>query len=105
MKKFCLLCSGLRTSVPDDLLDQLWKLPGVHFDRVKSGIVSVYFDGTDAEMHALLAKTAWSAFYVGVSEVRVYNREPKIMKLSSRKRRQRHDLTSLPPNTRREVIA
>ncbi|WP_432263387.1 hypothetical protein [Cupriavidus sp. TMH.W2] len=72
MKKFCLLCSGLRTSVPDDLLDQLRILPGVHLNRVKSGIVSVYFDGTEAELHALLANTAWSAFYVRVSESRTY---------------------------------
>ncbi|WP_050451751.1 hypothetical protein [Candidatus Burkholderia verschuerenii] len=73
MKKFCLLCPGLRTSVPDDLLDQLRVLPGVQLNRVTSGgIVSVYFDGTEAQLHALLAATAWSAFYVRVSESRTY---------------------------------
>ncbi|CAG9170031.1 hypothetical protein LMG23994_01785 [Cupriavidus pinatubonensis] len=72
MKKFCLLCAGLRTSVPNDLLDQLRTLPGVHLNRVSSGIVSVYFGGTEAELHALLAETAWSAFYVRVSESRTY---------------------------------
>ncbi len=72
MKKFCLLCSGLRTSVPDNLLDQLLALPGVQLNRVTSGIVSVYFDGTEAQLHALLADTAWSAFDVRVSESRTY---------------------------------
>ena len=73
MKKFFLLCSGLRTSIPRDLLDQLRALPGVQINRVMSGIVSVYFDGTEGELHALLAATAWSAFYVRVSESRTYH--------------------------------
>lgn len=72
MKKFCLLCSGLLASVSDELLDQLRTLPGVQINRVTSGIVSVYFDGTETELYALLAETAWSAFYVRVSESRTY---------------------------------
>ncbi|MBA9859862.1 hypothetical protein ACUXLG_005923 [Ralstonia sp. 121560039-2] len=71
MKKFCLLCSGLRTSIPEYLLDQLRALPGVRINRV-STIVSVYFDGTEAELRALLAPTDWTAFYVRVSESRTY---------------------------------
>ncbi|MDO3615347.1 hypothetical protein Q3O97_05775 [Ralstonia pseudosolanacearum] len=71
MKKFCLLCAGLRTSIPDDLLDQLRALPGVRIHRVSS-IVSMYFDGAEAELLALLAPTAWSAYNVRVSESRTY---------------------------------
>jgi hypothetical protein len=71
MTKFCLLCAGLRTSIPEYLLDQLRALPGVRIGRVSS-IVSMYFDGTEAELHALLAPTAWSAFHVRVSESRAY---------------------------------
>jgi len=33
------------------------------------------------------------------------NKGPSTMKLSNRKRRQRHDLALLPPDKRREVIA
>jgi hypothetical protein len=69
MTLFCLLCSGLRTSIPEYLLDELRALPGVRIKRVTS-IVSLYFDGTEAELHALLAPTAWSAFHV--SESRTY---------------------------------
>ena len=71
MTKFCLLSSGLRTSIPEYLLDQLRALPAVRIQSVSS-IVSVYFHGTDAGLHALLAPTAWSAFYVRVSESRTY---------------------------------
>lgn len=72
MKKFCLLCSDLRTRVSDDLLDQLRKLPGVKLGRIGSGIVGVEFDGTEAELRALLADTAWSALHVRVCENRTY---------------------------------
>ncbi|MEW6343118.1 MAG: hypothetical protein AB1704_20850 [Pseudomonadota bacterium] len=72
MKKFSLLCPDRRTSVPDELIDQLRILPGVHLNRVTSGVVSVYFDGTEGELHALLAETAWTEFYVGVSESCMY---------------------------------
>jgi hypothetical protein len=71
MKQVCLVCSGLRTSVPDELID-LENTPSVHLNRVTSGIVSVYFDGTEVELHALLAETAWPAIYVRVSENRTY---------------------------------
>ncbi|MBB5546687.1 hypothetical protein [Paraburkholderia fungorum] len=70
MKKFCLLSAGLRTSVSDDLLAQLGDLPRVRLGRVRSGIVSVEFDGTEAELQSLLADTAWSSFHV--SESRTY---------------------------------
>ncbi|NIF40194.1 hypothetical protein F3J14_04600 [Burkholderia sp. Tr-862] len=72
MKKFCLLCPGLRTALPDNLLCQLCLLPGVQLDRAASAIVSVYFDGTEAELRTLLAETEWSAFNVRVSESRTY---------------------------------
>ena len=71
MTKFCLLSSGLRTSIREHLLDQLRALSGVRIHRVSS-IVSAYFGDTEAELHALLAPTAWSAFYVRVSESRTY---------------------------------
>lgn len=72
MKKFCVLCSSLQTSVPDDLKDQLRTLPGVQLNRVVSGTVSVYFDGTEADLLTLLAETGWSAFHVRVSQSRTY---------------------------------
>lgn len=72
MKQFCLSCAGLRTSVPDVLLDPLRTLAGVTLRHVGSGIVTVEFDGTEAELRALLADTAWSAVDVRVSESRIY---------------------------------
>lgn len=62
----------LRTFVSEALLDQLGTLPGVRLHRVSSGIVSAYFAGTEAALHALLAGTACSAFYVRVNESRTY---------------------------------
>jgi hypothetical protein len=76
--RFCLLSSGLRTSIPEYLLDLLRALSGVRIDQAcvsikrASSIVSVCFHGTEAELHAPLAPTAWSAFYVRVSECRTY---------------------------------
>jgi hypothetical protein len=58
MNPFRPLWSDLRTSVPDELIDQSRILPGVHLNRVTSGIVSVHFAGTEVELHALLAETA-----------------------------------------------
>ncbi|HDR9034208.1 TPA: hypothetical protein QDB07_001677 [Burkholderia vietnamiensis] len=72
MKKFCLLCPGLRTAIPDDLLGQLRSLPGVRLDRATLGVVSVWFDGIEAELRTLLAETAWSALDVRISESRLY---------------------------------
>ncbi|HDR9068242.1 TPA: hypothetical protein QDA90_003550 [Burkholderia vietnamiensis] len=72
MKKFCLVCPGRRAAIPDDLHDQLRSLPGVQLDRISSGIVSLWFDGAEAELRALLAQTAWSALDVRISESRVY---------------------------------
>jgi len=72
MKKFCLLCPGIRAVIPDDLLGQLQSLPGVKLDRAASGVVSVWFDGIETELRALLAETAWSALDVRISESRVY---------------------------------
>ncbi|KVO15237.1 hypothetical protein WJ74_10960 [Burkholderia ubonensis] len=72
MKKFCLLCPGLRTAIPDDLLGKLRSLPGVQLDRVTSGIVSVWFDGNETELRTLLGETDWSALDVRISESRLY---------------------------------
>lgn len=69
MKDFY-LCSGLRTVIPGDLLDQLRVLPDLRIARVLSGIVMVQFEGDLAAMETRLAGTAWSAFHV--SESRTY---------------------------------
>jgi hypothetical protein len=36
MTRFCLLCAGLRTSISEDLLEQLRALLGVRINRVSS---------------------------------------------------------------------
>jgi hypothetical protein len=67
MNRFLLLPLPALSKATDEQLAQLRSIEGVHLARVSPNIVSVDFDGDEAQLKACLEGTVWVSFHMSLS--------------------------------------